>query len=88
MMKFSTIFSLIVSACFMLTCSAFVSPTKKHQNKITTMLERKRPDSSEEVQDAFRITEEFGIDSKESRVAWDTVEEMDASDNIRLVLNQ
>jgi len=42
-----------------------------------------RPDSSEEIQEALRISKEFGPSSKEARVAWDIVEELDASDNIR-----
>jgi len=40
-----------------------------------------RPDSAAAVEEALRITASFGITSKEARVAWDIVEEMDASDN-------
>jgi hypothetical protein len=40
-----------------------------------------RPDTSARVEEALKITASFGIDSKEAQVAWDIVEEMDASDN-------
>lgn len=40
-----------------------------------------RPDTSGLVEEALKTTAAFGIDSKEARVAWDVVEEMDASDN-------
>lgn len=40
---------------------------------------RKEQNSSNEIQDAFRKEDKFGKESKESRVAWDIVEEIDAS---------
>lgn len=40
-----------------------------------------RPDASSAVEEALKITASFGIDSDEAKVAWDIVEEMDASDN-------
>jgi hypothetical protein len=39
-----------------------------------------RPDSSDAIQEALRISKEHGVTSVEARVAWETVEEMDASD--------
>ena len=42
---------------------------------------QKRPDASRAVEEALKITASFGIDSNEAKVAWDIVEEMDASDN-------
>jgi hypothetical protein len=39
-----------------------------------------RPDSSDAIQEALRISEEYGVTSVEARVAWEAVEEMDASD--------
>jgi len=39
-----------------------------------------RPDSSDAVAEAVRISEKYGATSKEARVAWDIVEEMDSSD--------
>ena len=40
-----------------------------------------RPDASQAIQNALAASKEFGATSKEARVAWDIVEEMDASDN-------
>ena len=40
-----------------------------------------RPDTTNLVEEALKVTASFGIDSKEAKVAWDIVEEMDASDN-------
>ena len=40
-----------------------------------------RPDASAAVEEALKITATHGIESKEARVAWDIVEEMNASDN-------
>ena len=40
-----------------------------------------RPDASTAVEEALKITAAFGIESNEAKVAWDIVEEIDASDN-------
>lgn len=40
-----------------------------------------RPDSSVLVEEALKVTAAYGIESKEAALAWETVEEMDASDN-------
>lgn len=45
-----------------------------------------KQDSSREIQEALRKSKIFGADSDEARVAWDIVEEIDASDNIRSVV--
>mmetsp|Transcript_45132 Transcript_45132/g.130315 ORF Transcript_45132/g.130315 Transcript_45132/m.130315 type:complete len:216 (-) Transcript_45132:124-771(-) len=39
-----------------------------------------RPDASAAVEEALKITATYGIDSNEARIAWETVEEMDAAD--------
>ena len=39
-----------------------------------------RVDSSEAITEALRLSEEFGASSKEARLAWEVVEEMDSSD--------
>ena len=39
-----------------------------------------RPDSSEAVKAAMEASKKFGATSKEARMAWETVEEMDSSD--------
>jgi hypothetical protein len=86
---FKNIFFLLsISVHMTLNASAFTP----HINRSTTRLSpfsyvimMVRPDSSQEIQEALRKSKEFGIDSKEARVAWDIVEEIDASDNIRYV---
>ena len=40
-----------------------------------------RPDTASLVEEALKISATFGLDSKEAAVAWDAVEEVDASDN-------
>jgi hypothetical protein len=73
--------SLLLLSCDM-THSAFVASTKKHIiYDLTKMMAR--PDSSNEIQEALRMSKEFGPNSKEAKVAWDIVEEIDASDNVR-----
>lgn len=37
--------------------------------------------SEEAIQDAMRLSKEHGATSSQARVAWDIVEELDASDN-------
>eukprot|EP00984_Skeletonema_dohrnii_P022836 scaffold11933_cov117-Skeletonema_dohrnii-CCMP3373.AAC.8 len=40
-----------------------------------------RPDASEAIAEAMKLSEELGATSNEARVAWDIVEEIDSSDN-------
>jgi hypothetical protein len=40
-----------------------------------------RVDTTNLVQEALAASKEFGASSKEARLAWETVEEMDSSDN-------
>jgi hypothetical protein len=40
-----------------------------------------RVDTSALIEEALKTTATFGINSKEAQVAWDIIEEMDASDN-------
>jgi hypothetical protein len=57
--------------------------TKKaalHERASHSFLLKARPDSSVAVADALRISKEFGGTSSEARIAWETVEEMDAAD--------
>jgi len=48
---------------------------------MTTALQATRPDTAVLVEDALKATAAYGIESAEARVAWDIVEEADASDN-------
>lgn len=41
-----------------------------------------RPDTSDLVKEAMEASKKFGPTSKEARLAWETVEEMDASTNL------
>ena len=79
------------SICYFLllggqAASAFVAPSNNKQQIILLQKTRSslpiqaRPDSSAAVADALRISKEFGANSKEARLAWETVEEMDGSD--------
>jgi CP12 domain len=40
-----------------------------------------RPDTATLVEEALKISATYGLESKEAAVAWDTVEEVDSSDN-------
>lgn len=40
-----------------------------------------RPDATELIKNAVAISQKFGKDSPEARLAWEVVEEVDASDN-------
>lgn len=46
-----------------------------------TALNLQRPDSSDAVQEALEASRKFGPTSSEARIAWEVVEEIDASDN-------
>ena len=65
-----------------MTTSAFLSiaPVTKRSTTTTVSSLNARPDSSAAVADALRISKEFGSTSNEARLAWETVEEMDAAD--------
>ena len=65
------------------THAAFVHSTDHSTANRCFALKMSRHDSSDEIKEALRISKEFGPTSKEARVAWDIVEEIDASDNIR-----
>jgi hypothetical protein len=58
--------------------SAFRAAHPLHQRP--SFLLQARVDSSAAVADALRISKEFGGTSSEARIAWETVEEMDAAD--------
>lgn len=44
-------------------------------------LSNARVDSASAVAEALEISKKFGATSKEARIAWENVEEMDSSDN-------
>ena len=66
------------------TSSAFTSSAnlpKAARATASTMILMAHPDSADLVKEAMKVTEEFGATSTEARLAWETVEEVDASDN-------
>jgi len=69
---------LFVVTGFSGTSSARLSPSASSL-RTTTVVLRSRPDSSAAVADALRASKEYGGTSKEARIAWEIVEEMDAS---------
>ena len=84
-MKSKQILSIIALICeSVANVGAFVSPlhtTTPHILSTTSHYGTVRPDASEAIADALRISEEFGATSKQARVAWDIVEEMDSNDS-------
>lgn len=64
------------------TASAFTVRTPNSMSSSSTALfSSVRPDASAAIQAAMQATKKFGATSPEARVAWDAVEEIDASDN-------
>ena len=47
----------------------------------STRLAESRVDASDLIKEAMEISKKYGASSPEARVAWDAVEEVDASDN-------
>jgi hypothetical protein len=73
-MKFSTALVLIVSVV-----DAF-SPAPMGVRRSVNLFST-RPDTSEFIAAALEASKTYGATSKEARLAWATVEEMDAADN-------
>jgi hypothetical protein len=93
-MKFSLAAALVFAVPAATTAFAVVPAPPHHQQapstssgsqqarRATTRLALSaRPDTSGAIQAALEATEKYGASSPEARVAWDAVEEMDASDN-------
>lgn len=74
MMLLKTATSFVVLACLVAASSAF-SVGNPSSGSV------RRPDASAAVEEALKITATFGLESAEAKVAWEVVEEMDASDN-------
>jgi len=67
------------------TVGAFSSPRSTHTiSRQTALHGTVRPDATEAIADALRMSEEYGATSSEARVAWDIVEEMDSNDSMPL----
>lgn len=70
---------LLLSSFLITSTVAFVPCT--HRPRFGTTLALERGDSSDAIADAMEATRKFGANSPEARVAWDIVEEINASDN-------
>eukprot|EP00535_Pseudo-nitzschia_heimii_P001298 CAMPEP_0197179074 /NCGR_PEP_ID=MMETSP1423-20130617/4141_1 /TAXON_ID=476441 /ORGANISM="Pseudo-nitzschia heimii, Strain UNC1101" /LENGTH=400 /DNA_ID=CAMNT_0042628929 /DNA_START=132 /DNA_END=1337 /DNA_ORIENTATION=+ len=80
-MKFSIAATAAVAAIAAVSpAAAFTAKLSPRTSYSSTRLAA-RVDSSELVQAAMKITEKYGKSSSEARLAWETVEEVDASDN-------
>mmetsp|Transcript_18711 Transcript_18711/g.22938 ORF Transcript_18711/g.22938 Transcript_18711/m.22938 type:complete len:80 (-) Transcript_18711:735-974(-) len=79
-MKVSSILPFLTST-YVVQVSSFM-PNNGGKNTKNN-LKMAKTDSSKEIQEALNIGKEFGRNSKEARVAWGIVEEIDTSDNIR-----
>ena len=66
------------------TVNGFISPNNAPRS--TFVLKGSQADSSEAISAALAASKKFGSTSKEAKLAWEVVEEMDASDD-RFVLN-
>jgi len=79
-MKISSLSLLLLAG----SASAFLAPslpsTATATAARTTQLQS-RTDASDAIKAAQDASEKYGPTSPEAKVAWDTVEEMDASDN-------
>eukprot|EP00565_Helicotheca_tamesis_P008586 CAMPEP_0185728804 /NCGR_PEP_ID=MMETSP1171-20130828/4199_1 /TAXON_ID=374046 /ORGANISM="Helicotheca tamensis, Strain CCMP826" /LENGTH=203 /DNA_ID=CAMNT_0028397549 /DNA_START=50 /DNA_END=661 /DNA_ORIENTATION=+ len=73
-------YTLFLAALLSSSASAF-APSSNRVWGSSTALQNSRVDSSEAVKAALDATKKYGATSPEARVAWDIVEEMDASDN-------
>lgn len=81
LVHYATVLSLLWSACqgFAPSCPQQSQTTT---TRITSTNLHARADSSSAIDDAMRISKFYGNASPEARVAWDIVEEIDASDNL------
>lgn len=71
----------IATASALLGCSshAFTSVETGMIRSDVALKGTLRPDSSDAIQEALKMSKEYGANSAEARVAWETVEEMDSS---------
>ena len=52
-----------------------------NKRSVVSSLQNARVDTSDAIHEAMAASKNFGPTSKEARLAWESVEEMDASDN-------
>jgi hypothetical protein len=76
----SIIMKLALAFTLSTSVAAFTVAPSFSSFRSTTSLSA-RPDSSAAIQQAMEISKTYGASSPEAAVAWDAIEEMDASDN-------
>jgi len=59
---------------------AFAPFIQRHDSFKASLMMRSRPDASGAIEEAFQAAKKFGPDSQQARLAWEKVEELDASD--------
>lgn len=82
----SALLVLILASSTVMGFNPSLFPQKCHQSYQRTGIVlhmHERADSSRAIDDAVNKSRLYGPDSNEARVAWDIVEEIDASDNIK-----
>lgn len=67
---------------FPLAANAFAPAAFGVARPVTSLNVDARPDTSGLVKEAMEASKKYGATSKEARLAWETVEEMDASTNL------
>ena len=70
----------LLALSLLFTCEAFV-PSSRFGVQTLTALNEQRGNASEAIKAAMEASRTFGGTSSEARVAWDIVEEINASDN-------
>ena len=73
-----TILVTVTTSLLSISASAFLNSFKP---RFGSTLNLERGDSQYAIKEALETSRKFGPQSKEARVAWDIVEEINASDN-------
>ena len=80
--KMKLSFPLIIAAIAAPGASAFAPGSiRRSAAASSVILQNSRVDTSDAIAEAMKISKKYGPTSKEAALAWEAVEEMDASDN-------
>jgi len=77
-MKYTILVTATTALLSFSTASAFMHPSRA---RFGTSLSLERSDATEAIKEALEASRMFGPQSKDARVSWDIVEEINASDN-------
>lgn len=72
--------TITASSAFLMACERHVYGSRAWTNPTRLLA---HTDSSKEIEKAMEMSKKYGSKSREAKVAWDIVEEIDASDNQR-----